>query len=178
MQHDGEADEDCVTPSNVLNFEELTDKTKTRTGSLRGKGTNTPDVHVHNYFGETAHQPLSGLSHHNVHNAVTPGPNVGVLRMKRKRYGTPKSSDDESDGSDLKPIDIADMLQILHNSMPSFNFPQYHESLLSKGICYGRSVVDFSEQYYVDRVGMMDGAAAEFVRSAKRMLGKQKKEKH
>jgi hypothetical protein len=39
-------------------------------------------------------------------------------------------------------------------------------------------VVDFSEQYYVDRVGMTDGAAAEFVSSAKRMLGKQKKEKH
>ena len=37
--------------------------------------------------------------------------------------------------------------------------------------------MDFNQSYYVDKVGMTDGAAAEFVRSASRMLGKQKKEK-
>lgn len=62
--------------------------------------------------------------------------------------------------------------------MPSFNFLQYQESLLLKEICYCCSVVDFTQMYYVDWVGMMDDAAAEFVHSAKWMLGKQKKEKH
>ena len=83
------------------NFDELADKTKTCTGSLCGKGANTPDVHVHSYFGKTAHQPLSHL------NNVTPGPNASFPHQKHKRYGTPKSTDNESD---LELIDIADML--------------------------------------------------------------------
>src|SRR6267154_1264804 len=126
-----------MTPFNVLNFKELTDRTKTRTRSLRGKRANTPDVHVHNYFHETAHQSLSHL------NAVMPWPNVSFppSHLKHKCYGTPRSSDNESD---LEPIDIADMLQTLHNSMPFFNVPQYQKSLLSKGICYCQSVIDFN----------------------------------
>ena len=61
--------------------------------------------------------------------------------------------------------------------MPSFNFPQYQESLLSKGICYSQSVLDFKQVYYVEKIGMLDGAAAEFVHSAKQIVGKQRKEK-
>jgi hypothetical protein len=92
-----------MMPPNVLNFEELTDRTKICTGSLYGKGANISDVHVHNYFSETANQPLSHL------NAVTPsaGPNVSFAYPKHKRYDTPESSNDESD---LEPIDIANML--------------------------------------------------------------------
>jgi hypothetical protein len=61
--------------------------------------------------------------------------------------------------------------------MPAFDFPQYQESLLSKGICYGQSVADFDESYYVDNVGMSDGAAVEFVHSTKRLLHNRKKAK-
>jgi hypothetical protein len=152
----------------VLNLEELTDKTKTRAGSSRAKGANVPDVHVHNYFGETALHP-----HFNTNNTSHGTANTSISHPKRKRDSTPESDDE----SDLEPIHIENMLQTLHTLMPSFNFPQYQEPLLSKGICYGRSVVDFNQSYYVDKVGMTDGAAAEFVRSASRMLGKQKKEK-
>ena len=35
--------------------------------------------------------------------------------------------------------------------------------------------MDFNQLYYVDKVGMSDGAAAEFVQSATRMLEKQKR---
>jgi hypothetical protein len=109
------------------------------------------------------------LSSHG-HNANA---SIWYSKHNLKRRHTPESSDSESD---VQPLEINDMLQILHTSMPSFNFPQYRESLLSKGICYGRNVVDFNQSYYVERIGMTDGAAAEFVRSAKRMLGKQKNE--
>jgi hypothetical protein len=92
--------------------------------------------------------------------------------MKRRRNYILESDDE----SDLEPIHIDDMLQTLHSSMPSFNFPQYKERLLSNGICYGRSIIDFNQSYYVDKVGMSDGAAVEFIRSANRTLGKQKRE--
>jgi hypothetical protein len=65
----------------------------------------------------------------------------------------------------------------LDQLMPAFNFLQYKEGLISRGICYGRSIVDFDTAYYVENVGMTDGAAAEFLQSAQRILRKQNKAK-
>ncbi|KAI0246018.1 hypothetical protein BJV78DRAFT_1158199 [Lactifluus subvellereus] len=170
--HDGEADEDCITPPNVLNFNELTDKTKARSasGSSCGKGINVPDVHVHNYFGASE----AGNTPHTTHqDADVPGAaNTRILPMKRSHADIPESDDE----SDLEPICIDNVLRTLHSSMPIFNFPQYKEHLLSNGICYGRSIIDFDQSYYVKKVGMSDGAASEFIRSANQMLGKQKRE--
>jgi len=143
-------------------------KAKTRSGSLCGKGSTLPDVHIHNHFGETANDFRWAPSQH-----TTNPPSNTRVEPKHKREYIPDSNSE----SDLEPIQIDDVLQTLNNSMPTFNFPQYRERLLSSGICYGRSITDFDQSYYVDKVGMSDGAAAEFVRSANRMLGKQKREK-
>ena len=99
---------------------------------------------------------------------VSPG--VAMPPCQRSRL-----AGERRDPREVLPTTL-DMLQTLHSLMPTFNFPQYKERLLSNGICYGRSVTDFTQSYYVDKVGMSDGAAAEFVRSANQMLGKQKRE--
>lgn len=84
-----------MTPPNVLNLEELSDKTKSRTGSSRGRVSNVPDVHVHNYFGEAGSHPH--LATNDRHDAAPTNTSTGLTFLKRKRINIPESSDDESD---------------------------------------------------------------------------------
>jgi hypothetical protein len=156
----------------VLNFDKLTDKAKNQSASSCGKGSNLPDIHVHNYFGEKSNVlPLTQ------YNPKPPRPKLSNAlstgSSPKHKHNHILESDDESD---LEPIKIEDMLQNLNNSMLTFNFPQYQEFLLSNGICYGHSITDFNQSHYVDKVRMLDGAAAKFVRSANQMLAKQKRE--
>jgi hypothetical protein len=85
-------------------------------------------------------------------------------------------SDAENSEDSLQPIAIETILTRLHVSMPAFNFPQYQAAMVDRGICYAANVVDFDWGYYVEKVGMADGAARELVRSVKRMLSQQKRE--
>lgn len=156
----------------MFNFDELTDKAKTQSASSRRKGSHLPDIHVHNHFGDMAN--ILPSTHCNPESSRPQSNTSDTSSSSKRKHDCVPESDDESD---LDPIQIDDVLQSLDNSMPMFNFPQYREHLLSNGICYGRSITDFNQSYYVDKVGMSDGAAVEFVWSANRMLAKQKKEK-
>ena len=142
----------------MFNFDELMDKAKTRSASSCGKGANLPDIHVHNHFGDMAN--ILPPTHNNPKPSRPQPDTSDTSGLPKHKHDCVPESDDESD---LEPIQIDDVLQNLNSSMPTFNFLQYQEHLLSNGICYGRSIVDFNQLYYVEKVGMSDGAAAEFV---------------
>jgi hypothetical protein len=85
--------------------------------------------------------------------------------------------DDDNSASDIEPLPIKPILDKLHKLMPASNFPQYLDSLESHGIHYARSVLDFDQDYFVKRIGMADGVVGEFLRSVKRTVDKQQKER-
>lgn len=111
----------------MLNLGQLADKANARTRPLSGKNANMPDVHVHNYLGDNS-----------THYAPSPGVHAHPFRPVGKR-GRPDFYSDDDD-SDADPIKIDEMLQEIHKAMPAFEFLQYKDALLSKGICYCRTL--------------------------------------
>ncbi|KAJ6571919.1 hypothetical protein B0H19DRAFT_890423, partial [Mycena capillaripes] len=117
--HDGEADEECITPPNVLNLDELTKKGHQRheRGSNRSQPT-LPPIHVH----------VGGASDHVLRDANTNTP---------KRVRKVSSDEDSDDNED--PLRILDVLGALHDKFPDLNYMQYTEPLCAKGIVYASS---------------------------------------
>ena len=97
-----------------------------------------------------------------------------VPRPPKRALSDLSNSENLEDSPQL--IAIETILTCLHVSMPAFNFPQYQAAMVDRGICYAANVVDFDWGYYVEKVGMVDGAARELVCSVKKMLSQQKRE--
>ncbi|KAJ6619071.1 hypothetical protein B0H10DRAFT_2217138 [Mycena sp. CBHHK59/15] len=156
--HDGEAEEDCVEPPNILKLDELAERGRPREDRARGRGQPAlPPIHVH----------VGGGS----------GSSSGdrVLRdetnaSKRRRE---ESSDDDSDDEDVLPV--SDVLRALDEKYPALNYLQYAEGLKAQGIMYASSALDFDNTYYKQTVGMADGAIGNFLRKTGKMVRAVKK---
>ncbi|KAJ7018948.1 hypothetical protein C8F04DRAFT_1324746 [Mycena alexandri] len=158
--HDGKVDENCITPPNVLNLDELAERGRAReerTGQRRGQAL--PPIHVH----VGGNGPLRDVD-----------PNV--VAPSHKRHRVEESSDSESD-SDDEPLTIADVLQKLHAKFPDLKYPQYSDALKAKGIIYAHSALDFDVAYFKAEIGMADGAVGGFIKCAKKMVRAAKKQK-
>ncbi|KAJ6524180.1 hypothetical protein B0H19DRAFT_972217, partial [Mycena capillaripes] len=158
--HDKEADEDCVTPPNILNLDELAEKGHTREDrNSRGRGAPAlPPIHVH--VGGSDHAPLRQVD-----------ANVPGASLKRQR----EVSDEDSDSDDDDMLTVSAVLEELHQKYPALNYPQYVDALALKGIVYAATVVDFSKDYYKENVGMADGAIATFLKKSEKMVRSAKK---
>ncbi|KAJ7077933.1 hypothetical protein C8R44DRAFT_910695 [Mycena epipterygia] len=157
--HDGEADEDCIIPPNILNLDELAERGCAREErNARGRGQAAlPPIHVH--VGGSAERTLRDVD-----------TNIPTSR----KHAREESSDDESD-DDIDALKIEDVLQELHQRYPALNYLQYAEALKAKGIIYANSALDFDNLYYKDNVGMADGAIGNFVKRARKMVKDAKK---
>ncbi|KAJ7456408.1 hypothetical protein B0H11DRAFT_1739317 [Mycena galericulata] len=157
--HDGEASDDCINPPNVLNFDQMAEKGRSRDErNARGHvQASLPPIHVH--VGGGAEHALRDIDTH--------------LPTSRKR-GHEESSDDDSDDSD-DALTIVEVLQELHKKYPALNYLQYSPALEAKGIIYASSALGFDHAYYKDNVGMADGAIGAFVKRAGKMVRAVKK---
>lgn len=81
---------------------------------------------------------------------------------------------DNSDSGD-EPITIDDALTALHSKLPEHNFPQYAGSLKSHGIRYAESVDDFSRTFFVETIGMEEGAVGTFLKRINKLVSKQRR---
>ncbi|KAJ7699528.1 hypothetical protein B0H17DRAFT_1158147 [Mycena rosella] len=151
--HDGEADEDCIAPPNILNLDELAEHGKAREdrGSRNRAQPSLPPIHVHVGGSDRALREVDG----NI-----PGP----ASSKRPRED---ASDEDSSDDDTVELHIVDVLQELHQKFPALNY--------AKGIVYASSVLEFDKTYYKENVGMADGAIGKFIKKAGKMVKAVKK---
>ncbi|KAF7328413.1 hypothetical protein MVEN_02557000 [Mycena venus] len=158
--HDGEADEDCIDPPNIFNFDEMAERGRAREErSARSRGQAAlPPIHVHVNSG-SGEQVLRDIDS-----------NVPTSH-KRVRD---ESSDDDSDDDD-DTLTIIDVLRELNTRYPALNYLQYASALEAKGIVYASSALSFDYAYYKNDVGMADGAIAAFIRRTGKMVKAAKK---
>ncbi|KAJ6456520.1 hypothetical protein C8R45DRAFT_795249, partial [Mycena sanguinolenta] len=124
--HDGEANEDCVNPPNILRLDELAERGRTREErSVRGHAQPAlPPIHVH--VG-----PGSGSSADS-HILRDVDPNIALKRSRAESSG-----DDSDDEVDVLPI--TDVLNALDSKYPDLNYCQYADALRAQGIVYAHS---------------------------------------
>ncbi|KAJ6453081.1 hypothetical protein C8R45DRAFT_847233 [Mycena sanguinolenta] len=160
--HDGEADEDCLNPPNILQLDELAERGRSREErNTRGHAQPAlPPIHVHVGSGS----PGSN----NVLRDVDPN-----LTLKRSRA---ESSDDDSDDDD-DVLPVIDVLNKLDAKYPHLNYRQYLGALQALGIVYAHSALDseFDRTYYKNTIGMADGVIRGFMKKVRKMVRDVKK---
>lgn len=70
-------------------------------------------------------------------------------------------SDEETDGDEPQQ-EIHSVLTSIHSRYPAMDFLQYENSLQEHGILYLPTAAHFGSQFYVEKVGMSEGAAFTF----------------
>jgi hypothetical protein len=70
-------------------------------------------------------------------------------------------SDEETDDEEL-PQNIDDILTNIHSRYPAMNLPQYSKMLKEHGIFYLPTAAHFSGKFYMENIGMLEGAAFTF----------------
>lgn len=159
-KHDGEVDEDCVSPPNVLNLDELAERGRAREERTRSRGQPAlPPIHVH--VGASGDAGT-------LHDVDTNVPS----RKRARAILSDSESDSDSDGESL-PID--DVLSELNKKFPALDYPQYATALKAKGIAYASSVVGLGASYYKENIGMVDGAIEPFIKRTRKMVKAAKK---
>ncbi|KAJ6507806.1 hypothetical protein C8R47DRAFT_966359 [Mycena vitilis] len=159
--HDGEASDDCIDPPNVLNFDEMAERGRTREErNARGRGQAAlPPIHVHVGGDSSGQHALREID-----------ANVPTSHKRTRE----ESSDDESD-DDEDALTIVDVLRELNKKYPALNFLQYSAALEHKGIVYANSALEFDRTYFKDSVGMADGAIGAFIKKVGKMVKAAKK---
>jgi hypothetical protein len=69
---------------------------------------------------------------------------------------------DEDTDDDEPPKDIDDVLATIHSRYPDMDFPQFGNTLKERGILYLPTAAHFGSRFYVEKVGMLEGAAFTF----------------
>jgi hypothetical protein len=70
-------------------------------------------------------------------------------------------SDEETDDEE-PPQNIDDILTNIHSRYPAMNLPQYSKMLKEHGIFYLPTAAHFSGKFYMENIGMSEGAAFTF----------------
>jgi hypothetical protein len=79
----------------------------------------------------------------------------------KRTFALYMESDEDTDG-DEAPQDIDNILTTIHSRYPAMDFPRYVNPLKERGILYLPTAAHFSSNFYVEKVGMTEGAAFTF----------------
>lgn len=88
------------------------------------------------------------------------GPLMAPQPLKRT-FAVYMESDEETDDEE-PPQGIDDILTSIHSRYPAMNLPQYSSMLKEHGIFYLPTATHFSGRFYMEKVGMSEGAAFTF----------------
>ncbi|KAG2088170.1 uncharacterized protein F5147DRAFT_781090 [Suillus discolor] len=115
---------------------------------LKEKPTNLPIEHV-SPFNRTLSEQKGD------------GPLMAPQPLKRT-FAMYMESDDDEETDDEPPQGIDDILTSIHSRFPAMNLPQYSKMLKEQGIFYLPTATHFSGRFYMEKVGMSEGAAFTF----------------
>lgn len=112
--------------------------------------TAAPTIHVHlpESIQLTATSILQGIDN-----------TVGRSPLQLSAYA---SDSDEND----KPISILQILSSLHATYLVLNYLQYEDTLQERRICYAINISGLDHDFFVNRVGMAEGAVGLFLDQA------------
>jgi len=79
------------------------------------------------------------------------------------------SDSDENDN----PISISQILSSLHATYPALNYLQYEDTLRERGICYAINIGGLDSDFFVNKVGMAEGAVGLFLEQATKQIRKE-----
>ncbi|KAJ7264707.1 hypothetical protein C8J57DRAFT_1331706 [Mycena rebaudengoi] len=153
MHNDPQVDKNCAVPPNTLNLDRLLARTQDRR-QRKEKANPTTEVHVHQHYG---------------------GQEASAKRGHDEVAGNHDSDSDSDD--EPSAIPIRTVLADLDKKMPDLEILQYEDALRGKKIVYAQTVADFERDYYVKTIGMADGAVGSFLKHARKLVGKQRKDR-
>jgi hypothetical protein len=117
----------------------------------------SPVIHNHIHLSSTIDDVRASngaLSGQQSYGPVAPQP------LKRT-FALYMESDEETD-CDEPPQNIDNIFTTIHSRYPAMDFPQYMNPLKERGILYLPTAAHFSSKFYVEKVGMTEGAAFTF----------------
>ncbi|KAG1789842.1 uncharacterized protein HD556DRAFT_1446632 [Suillus plorans] len=154
-------DNTCINLPSTPHFENICKTRKARTASsLQRVPTElmSPVIHNHVHLSSTiddmwaSNGALSGQQSN--------GP-IMVPQPLKRTFALYMESDEETD-DDEPPQDIEDILTAIHSRYPAMDFPRYVHPLKEHGILYLPTAAHFGSKFYVEKVGMSEGAAFTF----------------
>ncbi|KAG2743430.1 hypothetical protein P692DRAFT_20878531 [Suillus brevipes Sb2] len=161
--HDArDSDNSCVTLPNTPHFDEFRKTHKERTASsLQRVPTELISPIIHNHV-----HLSSAIDDMCASNSTLFGRQGGdppkVAQPLERTYALYLESDEETDEDEQPRDDIGDILTSIDLRYPALHFLQYMDKLKERGIFYLPTAAHFSSKFYVDKVGMSDGAAYTF----------------
>ncbi|KAG1900171.1 uncharacterized protein F5891DRAFT_1188869 [Suillus fuscotomentosus] len=152
-------DNTCISLPNTPHFDDIRKTRKARTVSLQRVPTElvSPIIHNHVHLSSAIDDMWTSngaLSKQQSNDPMTPQP------LKRT-FALYTESDEETD-NDEPPQDIDNILMTIHYRYPAMDFPRYVNPLKEHGILYLPTAAHFSSRFYVEKVGMTEGAAFTF----------------
>ena len=118
----------------------------------------TPAIHVHLPGYEGSAPSPSPLANHSSHHANT----QPRAKTSKRRIIDLTTSDDDTPLV-VFPL-ISQILQELHNVMPLLDYPQYEAALTAKGIVYVNNVIGIAREFFINTIGMPEGAVGDFLK--------------
>ncbi|KAG1878468.1 hypothetical protein C8R48DRAFT_668563 [Suillus tomentosus] len=153
-------DNACISLPNTPHFDDIRKTRKARTVSLQRVPTEliSPIIHNHVHLSSviedmwTSNGTLSGQQSN--------GPTIP--QPLKRTFALYMESDEETDDDEPLPQDIGNILTTIHSRYPAMDFPRYANPLKEHGILYLPTAAHFSSRFYVEKVGMTEGAVFTF----------------
>ncbi|KAG1896552.1 uncharacterized protein F5891DRAFT_1280581 [Suillus fuscotomentosus] len=120
----------------------------------------SPIIHNHVHLSSAIDNTWASNDAHSVQQLESQGPMAAPQPLKRT-FALYMESDEESDDEE-PPKDIDDVITTIHSRYPAMDFPRYGDMLKERGILYLPTAAHFGSRFYVEKVGMSEGAAVTF----------------
>ncbi|KAG1890619.1 uncharacterized protein F5891DRAFT_1282558 [Suillus fuscotomentosus] len=156
-------DSTCATLPNTPYFDDIRKTRQARTASpLQCIPTEliSPIIHNHVHLSSAIDNTWASNDAHSVQQLESQGPMAAPQPLKRT-FALYMESDEESDDEE-PPKDIDDVITTIHSRYPAMDFPRYGDMLKERGILYLPTAAHFGSRFYVEKVGMSEGAAVTF----------------
>ncbi|KAG1842136.1 hypothetical protein C8R48DRAFT_679116 [Suillus tomentosus] len=155
-----DSDNPCVTLPNTPHFDEIRKARKERTASLLQRMPTeliSPIIHNHVHLSSK-----SAIDNTWASNSERQRGDPMVPPTLERTYALYMESDEETDEDGTPQDDIDDILRKIDLCYPALNFLQYVDKLKRRGIFYLPTAAHFGIRFYVEKVGMSEGAAYTF----------------
>ena len=118
----------------------------------------TPAIHVHLPGYEGSAPSPSPLADHSSHHANT----QPWAKTSKHRIINLTTGDDDT-LLVVFPL-FSQILQELHNVMLLLDYPQYEAALTTNGIVYVNNVIGIAWEFFINTIGMVEGAVGDFLK--------------
>jgi hypothetical protein len=130
-----------------------------------------PAIHVHLPGYDTGPKPATPLTDYGGQRHANASATAAHVAAAASVIDLSNLASSEDEDAPLVTFpSISTVLRELHTVMPLLDYPQYESSLLTKGIFYVNNAALISRDFFVDIVGMPEGAVGDFLSHCKTLM--------